>query len=784
MDKITLKRGRGVVSLEKSEDLIAIRPSPSAHIQDVLASSSRLAPQDDTGITLGAFRLLKVGDSTESMENTLDQLRQHHLVDAGSHVYHTSQHQAPYVPTGQITLRFMPSSTSDQRQEVLDRYALEILEVRRPELPSDEAAETLIVRTTPGSPNPLKVAHQLQQETEVVLLAEPDLATPARSFAIQLPSDSLLKDQWHLRNTGIQSGSTTGLKAGADARVVDAWKRAKSLGSAKCIVAVIDDGFDLKHPDLSGGNKVVAPWDFTTNTDDPSPRAFHPDVRFAEWHGTACAGVAVGRANGSGIVGAAPDCRLMPVRWGPYLSDDQIESWFAHVANHGASVVSCSWGAADPYYVLSQRQEEAIARCATKGRGGLGCVIVFAAGNDNHDINNPAGGTLDGFAIHPDVIAVAASNSMDRKSSYSNYGNEISVCAPSSGAGGRGILTSDVTGRFVYGGVSYDAGYSAGDFTWTFGGTSSAAPLVAGICALVLSVNPKLSAKGVKKLIEKTARRMGDMQSYTGNGHSVYHGYGCVNADAAVQQVLGTAPNLGGASMTEEMPSASWMSFLQAYAEARTDTGESTTVQGFLDIEHSTQDVAMFSVRPCDGEWIPIPTEVILYVKKIGDVDCGEQIHPEVLMRLSRQTPIEDALVSVLQLSQPLHTRYGRPKLGGSGAGYSPGLPATYPPIKPATGTKDIRLEVKPINSIYSWSAYIAGEEVEGWNPEGSLWWVELPNYPGKSLDAELYVKGVNGARAQLTIKVDGAALKPVLQAVVAGGSGSAKHSYAIQQDQ
>ena len=144
------------------------------------------------------------------------------------------------------------------------------------------------------------------------------------------------------------------------------------------------------------------------------------------------------------------------------------------------------------------------------GRNGLGCVIVFAAGNSNHDINDPDGGTVDGFATHPDVIAVAACNSRDERSNYSNFGKEISLCAPSSGMGGRGILTSDVRGTFQFHGVTYEAGYEAGDYTRTFGGTSSATPLVAGICALLLSVNPALTAKQVKEILESTARRIGD----------------------------------------------------------------------------------------------------------------------------------------------------------------------------------------------------------------------------------------------------------------------------------
>ena len=91
-------------------------------------------------------------------------------------------------------------------------------------------------------------------------------------------------------------------------------------------------------------------------------------------------------------------------------------------------------------------------------------------------------------------------------------------------------------GRFLRGGVWHEAGYSPGAFTHSFGGTSSACPLVAGICALLLSIKPQLTAADVKEIIQKTARRIGDLASYDGaTGHSPYHGYGCINALAAVQ---------------------------------------------------------------------------------------------------------------------------------------------------------------------------------------------------------------------------------------------------------
>ncbi len=537
METVQLKRGRGTINLVKSEDLIAIKPSSQAENANVLETTSTHTKQFDTGTNLAGFQIVKVNGTKEEMEKTLDEFRSHYLIDAGSHVYHTAKSNAPIVPTGKITLRFTPGATDEQRQQILDENNLEIFDSEIKQNEDGTRIETFTVKTTPESPNPLKVAEKLQQAGDVVALAEPDLATPGRLYAFQLPTDALFKEQWHLKNDGIQFGSSLGLKPGADARVVAAWNRAQSLGSPACIVAVIDDGFDLTHPDLSGNSKVVAPWDFSSNTNNPAPRDFQPDMRSGDYHGTACAGVAIGNANGVGIIGAAPNCRFMPVRWTSTISDDTVKRQFRYVATQGAWVVSCSWGVSGDEFYLSTVMDEAITECATQGRNGLGCVIVFAAGNDNHDINDPDGGTVDGFAIHPDVIAVAACNSRDEKSNYSNFGKEISICAPSNGTGGRGILTSDVRGTFQFQGITYEAGYEAGDYTKTFGGTSSATPLVAGICALILSANPGLTARQVKGILESTTRKIGDQGSYI-NGHSIKFGYGCVDADAAVQKAL------------------------------------------------------------------------------------------------------------------------------------------------------------------------------------------------------------------------------------------------------
>lgn len=536
-DSYSLRYGGDTLKLKKSDTLIGVKLKPGMEERTAAASlSPDLTQADNRQGTLGGFSLMSLKDAKNANINeTLDMVRANGAVDVGTHVYETSNDGVPFVPTGQLYLVCKDGATDDKIQELLDQHHLQIIEAR--------GERKFIVQVTPGAMNPVKTAAALQQHQDLVAVAEPDLATPgalktyARMPGVQrefvLPADELLNEQWHLRNKGFHRGTSVGFKAGADAGVVKAWERVKSLGNPVVVIAVIDDGFDLRHPDLSGEGKIVAPMDFTRNSSQPLP-----DMLGEDWHGTACAGVAVGNADSKGIVGAAPHCRLMPVRWGRDLSDREIENWFGWVKDQGAWVVSCSWGAAAKVFRLSERAKDAISRCAREGRNGLGCVICFAAGNDNHDINDPAGATHDGFAIHPDVIAVAACNSRGEKSNYSNFGNELTVCAPSSGSGGWGVTTTDVMGRFLRGGVWFEAGYSPGAFTHEFGGTSSACPLVAGICGLLLSLAPQVKASQIKSLLKETAQKIGKPGDYDSKNYSRIFGFGCIDADAAVKAIM------------------------------------------------------------------------------------------------------------------------------------------------------------------------------------------------------------------------------------------------------
>lgn len=556
MSEMTFRYGGKNLTLSKSTTLIGLKPKQgrAPEVEQTIERTGAMS----THQVLGGFEVVDFGtdaevmQSPQALERQLDVLRSNMNVAVGTHVYYTSDDGVPFVPTGCLHIRFQPSAPLAECERLLVDQALQIVKIL--------GEREVKARVTSQSMNPVKVAVALQ-DSPYVEIAEPDLATPGQLTAFVLPNDPGINSQWHLRNTGVVNGSSLLLKKGADARVVAAWERAGTLGSRHITIAVIDDGFDIDHPDFAGPGKIVAPKDFVRNSSDPrpdfAPGYVHWDARegmwVGDWHGTACAGVATGNANGSGILGAAPGCRLMPVRTGAVLSNDTVVPWFDYVREEGAAVVSCSWGASANHYPLSDEIQNAIARCAKEGRNGLGTVICFAAGNERRDINTFD--SVNGFAIHPDVIAVSAINSMDERSHYSNFGDDISVCAPSSGAGGRGILTADVRGTVMVGGQLVNAGYAPGDFTENFSGTSSSTPLVAGICALLLSINPLLTAREVKEIIQISARKVGGAGAYNARGHSRYFGYGCVDAEAAVTRLL----NPHAEELTDLTPANEWL---------------------------------------------------------------------------------------------------------------------------------------------------------------------------------------------------------------------------------
>lgn len=287
-----------------------------------------------------------------------------------------------------------------------------------------------------------------------------------------------------------------------------AWKITK--GSKDVRIAILDEGVDTKHPSLRAA--VVAQRDFIGDKGNSAM----PDGDDA--HGTACAGVALGR--GTKGPGVAPKCSLVAAR---IAMDDGAGHWvFDDYATadaidwcwrNGAAVLSNSWGGGAPSDAISR----AFGRARTQGRNGKGAVVCIAAGNDQTQIDFP--GELPGY------VTVGASTPADerktRRSSDgetwwgSNFGPTMWLLAP-----GVFIHTADISGP---------RGYETGNYTQTFNGTSSATPHVAGAVGLMLSANPDLTASAVRTILKDTAVKIPGQTKWTKET-----GYGRLDVGKAV----------------------------------------------------------------------------------------------------------------------------------------------------------------------------------------------------------------------------------------------------------
>ncbi|MGG7567691.1 S8 family serine peptidase [Rhodovulum sp. DZ06] len=530
-DPIELKFGGARLSLSKSDDLVGLRPRSGAarSFEDAMDFEAARGAARREG-ALGGFEVVRLSDA--GAEDWLDRRRERPEIGLGTHVWHVGADPTPLVPTGEIYLEFKAGVPDAARSALLAELGLGVLEAR--------GADGLLATATSASRNPVEVSRRLLSDPRVAA-AEPDLGVPLETCGAGAPAqDDLAPLQWHLRNEGTHDGTSVGYVKGADARVADAWALLPETGLPQVRVAIIDDGFDLSHPDLWG--QADATLDAETGGPVGRPR---PGRR----HGTAVAGVALARRSGGRVVGAAPDSRLVAVAMERSITDAGFERWFDFAVQSGAAVISNSWGARARNFPLSTRKARMIERAARDGRDGKGCVVLFAAGNEARDVNDPAAGSVNGFAIHPDVIAVAATTSRDAQAHYSNKGAEIWIAAPSSGAGGWGVVTTDMTGwEVTSAGSVRPAGYARGDYTVEsadrFGGTSSACPLVAGVCALVLAANPSLSAAEVKRILADTARTLPDQYAVP----DPRYGHGCVNARAAVAAALAAPGAIPGAA--------------------------------------------------------------------------------------------------------------------------------------------------------------------------------------------------------------------------------------------
>lgn len=383
--------------------------------------------------------------------------------------------------------------------------------------------------------NVLDICEKLVK-SNLVEYAEPNMAfTVVNDFT---PNDFLYPQQGHHAVIGSEA----------------AWDVTR--GNDSIIIAVVDAGFDLTHPDFqnimgAGWNKVYSPFDFTGM--DANPLGIN--------HGVESSGIAAANGNNTdGISGMAQNCVLLPVRYpsGTDLNYSDMYIWIAGFNPHsttpafpaaigpGADVISNSFGLYQA--AISGIMKDTFDYLTSYGRNGKGCVIVYSVGNDNLDFNNGGpGGTGRKWAAYSRTIAVAAStisppDPAEIKATTSNFGMNLDVCAP---AGNNGSQTRSISSYNVGGGsLAGTAGGASLDYG-SFGQTSCACPEVSGTAALMLSINPNLTWIEVRQILRNTANKIDfantnaiglwvDLDADGIKEYSQWYGYGRLNAAAAV----------------------------------------------------------------------------------------------------------------------------------------------------------------------------------------------------------------------------------------------------------
>ncbi len=358
---------------------------------------------------------------------------------------------------------------------------------------------------------------------EMNTLSEIEWCEPEMLLEYKL-NNPLYPKQYYLKNTG-QNGGTWGI----DINVEPAWRITN--GSTNVKVAVIDVGVDRNHEDM--GNRVLAGYTIGNPGGHGVPQNAGTGIYTYKEHGMACAGIIAASNNSIGIRGVASNVCILPINIAPNVADAFYGGFGTTIeiaeaikwAWQRADILSCSWGGTPSNDIAS-----AINDARKYGRNGKGCVVIGASGNGYPKVANA------GFPSNIDgVITVGAIDDRGVIRGYSQRGAAMDLVAPSgeSGPGNGNIYTTDRPGTL---------GCESGNYTGRFGGTSAACPQVAGVAALMLSVNPALTETQVRTILQNTAKDLGTP------GFDYTYGYGLVDAYAAVSAVNTASASISGPS--------------------------------------------------------------------------------------------------------------------------------------------------------------------------------------------------------------------------------------------
>jgi subtilisin family serine protease len=451
-------------------------------------------------------------------------------------VYATRDEGMELYLTDGICVQFLNHVSQREIEDVIRRYDLTVY--RR------LIDEPYYVFSVPRGADALEVSNQIAEERGI-LFSHPDFYTDGLQLHYT-PQDRWFDRQFNLYNHGQRTRYGFGTP-GADIKMLQAWDI--TFGSPSILVSVLDDGLDLLHEDISP-SKIVPGYDFANLDPDVQPIGTNA-------HGTHTSGVIAADHNTIGIAGISPNSRIQMMKIftdaGGGGTNDNLARAIDSARISGADVLSNSWGYSSSDSNLVPAVRQAIIRAKTLGRGGKGCVIAFSAGNTANRISGN-NGTITFPSSMSEVITVGASTRNDEVANYSPNSNPsgnlyIELATPSHRAYNTQIpsehfefWSTDISGSLGYNTGTADtlAGDVAGHYSGSMGGTSAACPQVAGAAALILALNPNLTADEVTQVLISSADTVGgyNYNAIPGRpGASLQLGYGRMNTYRALLQV-------------------------------------------------------------------------------------------------------------------------------------------------------------------------------------------------------------------------------------------------------
>ncbi|XP_075031829.1 proprotein convertase subtilisin/kexin type 4 isoform X2 [Calonectris borealis] len=358
---------------------------------------------------------------------------------------------------------------------------------------------------------------RLTKEPKVLWFEQQTVKRRTKRSVSVVPTDPWFHKQWYMNND-----------INPDLNILTAWS--KGYTGLGVVLTVLDDGIEKDHPDLSANYDPLASYDFNSNDPDPQPRYAAGDENR---HGTRCAGEAAAAANnricGAGV---AYNAKVGGVRMLDGPITDMVEAQSLSLRSQHIHIYSASWGPEDDGKTVDGPgvlATEAFYRGATKGRGGLGSVFIWASGNGGINYDNC---NCDGYANSIYTLSVGSVLAGGQRPWYSE--------------GCSAILTTTYSSRTTSE-VTTDLHHRCTD---KHTGTSASAPLAAGMIALALEANPALTWRDLQHLViraSKPAHLQAEDWAVNGVGRKVSHhyGYGLLDAGLLVEMAkawTGTRP--------------------------------------------------------------------------------------------------------------------------------------------------------------------------------------------------------------------------------------------------